>query len=219
MAKSHDNDVVGFSMIRFNGYKKCSIWKKFIKLISRFVKNTRLDIKKDFRLILPHNGYVTNKLYKKEVLKQSGLRFKEVAIKEDLVYNLMIIPYIKKYEHVGGIFYNYRSRPGSYCNQNKNIKNIKNCIKAISYISNQWRDYGMLEGNEAFVLNSLMSGFWFYLEDTAKSDVSYANEIAESFGKDIYNADVLTRANKYTKDCVERLEKYKKYGQVGELCR
>lgn len=209
VAKAHDDDVVNFGWRIFHGNGKCPIDER--ENCSKLEeKRFTVSKKEDFVDMLYYNWNLWNKLYKTEILKRSGVRFIEDIVNgEDLVYNFMIIPYVKRYENVDKIFYNYRRTPDGITAKNKHNEGIQNCAKAIPAVCNQWRQHGILKGKEDFLLDTLMLGFWYLIEDIAKEDSIYADNLARSFGDDIYNNDVLIKCKEYTRDCVYKLETYR----------
>lgn len=146
LAKEHDVDILEFGKRWYQSETEKTIkfeypgYNKVIENIDKDnVRNVMFDV------------YVIDKIYKKDFLKEHNLRFVDGMVYEDICFNLMCMPNIKRYEMKNDIFLNYRRREGSITNQGKNYESLAKCINAIEPICGEWRKTGMIEGNEEWI--------------------------------------------------------------------
>lgn len=59
------------------------------------------------------NNYIWSRLYKGDIVRNSGIRFEKLAIGEDTLFNFKLLAYIHKAVFLEDGFYNYLQRPGS----------------------------------------------------------------------------------------------------------
>jgi glycosyltransferase EpsJ len=76
------------------------------------------DINKKFELCdVPEKSYVWNKIYKTEKLRNSGIRFEEGILYEDVIFTPEILYALKTIVTVPEIYYHYSRRVGSTVSQ------------------------------------------------------------------------------------------------------
>lgn len=97
-------------------------------------------LNKDFYNMISNSsfGYVWNKMYKIKILKSNELIFNtEIDKREDLIFNLSLLKYIKKFKYINNIGYNYLQRSTSLLHSNSLIEsnNIKKYFDILSTFS------------------------------------------------------------------------------------
>ena len=155
------------------------------------------------------NYLVTNKLYKLNIIKENNISFIPGLIYEDNYFNLMFIPHIKGYMAISECYYNYIRHGDSITGNGAKNENLEICIDAIEPVCSKWRNLNILEGNEDYLLTILIRKYFWLVEPILKEDVKSANKFVDSFGKDIYNRDVINKCNEKVKLKIDKLETYR----------
>ena len=198
---AHDNqdDVLEFGVTTVPSDSK-------IKLITY---DRKIDIKDPRQLKkIISNYYVWNKIYKTSMIQENNVKFIPKMLYEDNAFTLMMMPYMKKYQSLEEKFYYYRQRNGSVTNIGIKHKDLPNCINAIFSVCQEWRNQDVLKGNEDYILSILLEKYYWALNPSIQQNPLMARQILDSFGDDIYNADVLKRCNFKTKRVINALENF-----------
>lgn len=117
-------------------------------------------------------GYAWNKLYKKSVLDESGvLADSEIIDREDLVYNMELLPYLRKVVYLDYAGYEYLQRNSSLLH-NSNLARLKGIEYFVRRMKNI--DTGNKEANKkVFNMNVL-----HYLSDCIIKNVLWNVELS-----------------------------------------
>lgn len=102
-----------------------------------------------------YGGYLWNKLIKKDILKNSKLKFDEnVKICEDLLFLSKVINKIKRIVYIPNeALYHYRKRPDSAVNFNYTLKDITKLIPLKYFLDNNYNCYYKNLNYQYFILN------------------------------------------------------------------
>ena len=200
-AKSHNLDVLRFASRSFPEKR----WVETPRDYFIVIKNAT-DLSK-----IPQQVYVTNKLYRTSMLQESNVRFIKMNPDEDICFNLMVRPWIKRFESTKRVFYNLRARPGSIMStyhQGK-LKNLHLYFNIIPNVCDTWRKKNVIKGNEKYLLTTLItliSKIIAHFRILKNAGENYSKKILDSFGSDIYNKKVISRCDSNTKSRIYELE-------------
>lgn len=59
------------------------------------------------------NNYIWTRLYRGDMIRQSGIRFQNYRLGDDTLFNFMLLPHISRVANISGGFYNYYQRSNS----------------------------------------------------------------------------------------------------------
>ncbi|WP_079914157.1 glycosyltransferase family 2 protein [Paenibacillus sp. 32352] len=77
------------------------------------------------------NNYVWSRLYRKEFIQKTGVRFADTLYSEDHLFNLMLSSYMPRITHVGKALYNYIQRDDSAVRQSASNTNHGNIFYSV----------------------------------------------------------------------------------------
>lgn len=106
-AKKYDSDIACSSIIRVTGKKRRN------KLIHKQEEFTKDRDKKNELTNTPVYSYVWNKIYRRDKLLESGVKFPIGRVYEDIIWSIQVIYYLDGVVTVPSAIYYYRKNPTS----------------------------------------------------------------------------------------------------------
>ena len=152
--------------------------------------------------------YTTNKIYNRAWLEKTNVRFVDgIIVEEDVCFNLMLLPYINKYESKGELLYNYRRREKSLTNSGRSVEDFRILKNVIKPICKEWEKNNVLSGNEDFLLSIIIEKFNWAYYPIMMNDNKYACELVEEFDGmiDIFSEEILEKCNADIINTVEKI--------------
>ena len=136
-----------------------------------------------------------NKLYKKDLVINSGVRFIEnVNFSEDQCFNFMMFPLAKSIKILEKGFYHYRQRKDSAVHTFKYENRVLNELKIFDIVLKHYRNLGCLNGIEDKILSVFsewMQKVNCILDETQRK--MYCKKFLWTMGSEIYNTDVTSK--------------------------
>ena len=210
LAKKNNDDIIEFGMREFSD----GIDMTNYILKPEQDKVLHIESKEQLRDCV-FDDYVTHKLYNRDWLESTNIKFLENLDKEeDVCFNLMLIPYINIYEAKSEVFYNYRRRLESLTTSNK--RKSAECpefIGVIKPICEEWEKKEVLSGNEDFLLARIMRCFYWAYGAVMSNNYSYACDLINEFNNsqiDITNDEIINKCNSNTRQCIENIIEYRR---------
>jgi len=130
------------------------------------------------------NNYIWSRVYKSEIIKKSGLRFENLAIGEDTLFNFKLLAYINNVVFMKESFYNYLQRSGSVVH---NVAKRKNLAKAYAdqfdSLANYYKDNSFDRLSELLpvIAFTRMRSTFFYSRLSGMQDSEIIKCIEENF--------------------------------------
>ncbi len=160
----------------------------------------------------PTHGCPVNRLYKKNLISDSNTKFEKMEYSEDLCFNFMIRPYVKRMAAIDNTFYYYRQHSQSILHKKK--VNAHLSFNMVPLICNKWREAGAISGNESYLLSNLLIQISNVVPIFNKANAQlyrkYAKEILNSFGSDVYNSQSVSKLSPKVLEILRKLEGYAK---------
>lgn len=151
-----------------------------------------------------------NKLYKKELVINSGVRFIEnVNFSEDQCFNFMMFPLAKSIKILDKGFYHYRQRKDSAVHTFKYENRVLNELKIFNIVLKHYKDLNCLQGIEDKVLSVFsewMQKVHSVLDETQRK--IYCKQFLWTMGSDIYNTDVTSKLSSSSLRDLKAIESY-----------
>lgn len=130
------------------------------------------------------NNYIWSRLYKTEIIRESGLAFETLPIGEDTLFNFKLLPHLRKAVFVKEGFYNYLQRAGSVIHT---VAVKKNLAKAYADQFESLADYYTENGYGRFIETlpviayTRMRSTFFYSRLSGMSDEEILKSIAKEY--------------------------------------
>lgn len=138
--------------------------------------------------------HIWNKIYKKSMLDENNVKFREDRNGMDTVFNFRVFPLAKTINFIDNKFYHWRQhRSGSASSENwENVMlRYQLFINTLKYTCEDWCKYGYINGNEPLFLEYVNKKFGFYPKIYLKENPNYKNQlckqIVDTLGDDILN--------------------------------
>ena len=142
MEYNNTYEMICFSY--FKAYKDINI-KEELKV------EQNSDIKKEILINKTIGGYLWNKVFKVQIIKEHNIKFNEnISYCEDLLFIKQYIEYVKKVKYLNIPLYYYRIRKGSVSNNFYSSKSIS-ILNACELLINEYKD------NKLFIENFMFS--------------------------------------------------------------
>lgn len=136
-----------YEMICFSYFKAYN--NNIVKEELKIKQNS--DIKKEILINKAIGGYLWNKIFKVQIIKEHNIKFNEnISYCEDLLFVKQYIEYIKKVKYLNKSLYYYRIRKGSISNDFYSRKSIS-ILNACELLINEYKD------NKLFVEDFMFS--------------------------------------------------------------
>lgn len=157
---------------------------------------------------------VWNKLYKNSMIKESGVKFENIVIQEDLCFDLMVLPWAKKLVSIEGIYYHYDKNNTESVSHTSGYDKIS--FKMVPLVCKAWREKDYLKGNELELLSFFLGDIGRLVMPISESANEvyrkFSKEILNSFGPDIYNLNNVLRLKGPNRRILQKLEKLARQG-------
>lgn len=136
------------------------------------------------------NNYAWSRLYKKEVIYSSKIRFEDYIHSSDTLFNFKLLPHLKKCVLVNEGLYNYVQRPSSGIHTVAKKKNLSDLYADTFqslvdyYVENNYKEFFKVLPIHAY---TRLKSVFFYSRLSGISDEKIINNLVESWkGRDIY---------------------------------
>ena len=164
------------------------------------------------------NNYIWTRLYKTEIIKESGVLFEPFKLGDDTLFHFKLLPHIKRAAHISGALYHYLQRLNSNVYTVAKRWNLARVYadtfeSLVGYYQSNGLDH-FLEPMPIHAYTRLRSVF-FYSRLAGISDGNIAANIAEGFNgraialylRDISKVDPYAQINGFS---VEKADKIKR---------
>ena len=128
---------------------------------------------------------------------------------EDVCFNLMLRPWLRRVESIDQVLYYYRQHPQSAMHAQK--KNAYLSFNIIPLTCKAWRDQGAVALNEVYLLSYLLEQISIVATPWHKKNEKlykkYGKKILSSFGSDVYNAETAQKLSKRSARALKAIER------------
>lgn len=177
MEYNNTYEMICFSY--FKAYKDINI-KEELKV------ERNSDIKKEILINKTIGGYLWNKVFKVQIIKEHNIKFNEnISYCEDLLFIKQYIEYVKKVKYLNIPLYYYRIRKGSVSNNFYSSKSIS-ILNACELLINEYKD------NKLFIENFMFSYIlnYYKLKKFIPSDYKINLDIISKEKRILKNKDI-----------------------------
>lgn len=177
MEYNNTYEMICFSY--FKAYKDINI-KEELKV------EQNSDIKKEILINKTIGGYLWNKVFKVQIIKEHNIKFNEnISYCEDLLFIKQYIEYVKKVKYLNIPLYYYRIRKGSVSNNFYSSKSIS-ILNACELLINEYKD------NKLFIENFMFSYIlnYYKLKKFIPSDYKINLDIISKEKRILKNKDI-----------------------------
>ena len=119
-------------------------------------------------------GSLCNKIFKRSIISDYGIRFPDGLKYEDVCFFNMYMLWAKKMSFITDKLYNYRRRAGSIMNQTFQQKSINHAIDGMgtaTWYYNYIKSHGLLDSKKIyFWRNVFINNFYFALDNASNPD-------------------------------------------------
>ena len=188
LAKKDNLDIIEFKHISFSD-------KRNQKLIENDINQKgeiNYNIKKHWNKMRIE---LWNKIYKSEIIKKNNIKFIPDLYGEDLCFNYMIIPRIKKFKIINMTFYHYRLRFGQITGKLNIYEKWEKMRNMINIIPDFWRKNNLIKGNELWLLEMMI----FIFIKRGKSRFNFQKDFLYLLDNqiDFFNKKTINKLNEY----------------------
>ncbi len=169
--KKYNVDVVSFKLQTFIDGDEINI-NDFAYDPSKVKVCERSKNQNPFYDMVENTGYIVTKVYKKSVITDNNIWFKEgVTHYEDQLFNLLVFPHVTKMVQDDNIFYLYRTnRPGSAVTEFNAKKVLTASTKASEELVNNFDVFNFERGTEWLVSKVFDLNYNHIVNDTKNEE-------------------------------------------------
>ena len=146
LLKQAVQNIKSYDMLCFAYYKAY----KDKNICEELKVNKNANIKKEILSNKLIGGYLWNKLFSTNIIKEHGIKFNEsITYCEDLIFIIQYIKYVKKVNYINKALYYYRVRKNSVSNDFYSNKNIS-ILNAYELLINEYNECDFFVNNLKF---------------------------------------------------------------------
>lgn len=155
--------------------------------------------------LLKNNGarlQVWNKIYRKSMLNNNMIKFREGKIGLDTVFNFRVFPVAKRITFIPNKFYHWRKGvKTSISNTKWEDKNIRYqlFIDLFRYTCEDWRKFNYIKGNEKLILEYVVKKFGFYPKINTDKRGDFCKQLMDILSTDVFNNDNILKLDNITR--------------------
>lgn len=204
-AKKDNVDILNFKARIFKDGKDNHVNK--LNLSDSKVLSCEDYIKKSYK------AWVWDNLFKYDIIQKDKIRFVPgIRPADDTCFTYMALGRAERIKSIPAKFYNFRTRPGSLSRMTPHDVFV-NSYKMCELICQSWRTGNCLKNKEQNLITLILR--WANVRGEVRFD--YAQEILDSFGKDIYNPQTLKKCPDYIQKSAKVLEKLASYSKSAPI--